>query len=112
MRLFKIFDGEKVMILLLEINLLLSVKPEEVYFSHNGTHSLNQNITKVEVTTVRIAQIVNYKSYSTNTTVVVKEKTAKHFVTSTPNSKAVLIPPAKIDSQIVNKRNESVRRIA
>lgn len=76
---------------------------EELIF--NGTHSMNLNQTKVEVTTVRIAEVFSLKNNSTGkSTVVVKEKTAKHFITSTPNTKAVLIPPAKIGAQIMNKK--------
>lgn len=90
------------LILFVGINLQLLVNSEEVFF--NGTHSLKPNQTKIEVTTVRIAEIVNFKSNSANTTFVVKEKTAKHFVTSTPISKIDLIPTAKIDAQIVRKK--------
>lgn len=84
----------------LVFNFQFLVKSEEVYY--NGTHSLKTNQTKVEVTTVKIAEITRLKSNSTNATFVVKEKTAKHFVTSTLSSKVVLIPPAKIEAQIVN----------
>jgi hypothetical protein len=79
------------------------VNSEEIFF--NGTHNLPKNHTKVEVTTVKIAEIINHKSSSSNATIVVREKTAQHFVTSTASSKVVLIPPAKIDSQIVRKKN-------
>lgn len=89
-----------IVIILSGFNFKLLVKSEEVYY--NGTHSLKSNQTKVEVTTVKIAEISRLKSDSTNATFVVKEKTAKHFVTSTISSKVVLIPPAKIEAQIVN----------
>lgn len=92
-------------VLLLGIHLLL-IQSEEVFF--NGTHRLKNNQTKYEVTTVRIAEILNLKSNSTNTSFVVKEKTAKHFIKSTPNSNIVLIPPAKADSQIVHKKKLNV----
>lgn len=82
---------------------LIIVNCEEIFF--NGTHKLPKNQTKVEVTTVKIAEIINLKSDSANTTIVLKEKTAKHFVTSTTSSKVVLIPPAKIIAQIVKKKD-------
>lgn len=82
---------------------LTNVNSEEIFF--NGTHKLPDNRTKVEVTTVKIAEIINLKRDSVNTTIVLKEKTAKHFVTSTTSSKVVLIPPAKIIAQIVKKKD-------
>lgn len=99
-----------VLVLLLGNNLLFLVNSEEVLF--NGTHSLKTNQTKIEVTTVKIAEIISLQSNSTNTTFVVKEKTAKHFVTSTPSSKVELIPTARIDAQIVNKKKQSKHQVA
>ena len=92
------------MILLLGIYQRVLVNSEEVFF--NGTHSMKPNKNKVEVTTVRIAEVFNLKSNLTNPTFVVKEKTAKHFVTSTPSLKADLIPIAKIDAQILRKKKQ------
>jgi hypothetical protein len=71
--------------------------------SEDISHPLNQ--TKFEVTTVKIAEIINLKNNSTNTTIVLKEKTAKHFLTTTTNTRVVLIPPAMINAQIVRKKN-------
>lgn len=98
------------LVLLLGISLQFLVNSEEVFF--NGTHSLKPNQTKIEVTTVRIAEIVNFQSNFANTTFVVKEKTAKHFVTSTQNSKVDLIPIAKIDGQIMKKKKQPQNHIA
>lgn len=102
----KVFE----LILFLGINLQFLVNSEEVFF--NGTHSLKTNQTKIEVTTVKIAEIVNLKSNRANTTFVVKEKTAKHFVKSTPSSKVDLIPAAKIDAQIVKKKKQPQHHVA
>lgn len=93
----------------IQLRLVLLALPivycEELLF--NGTH-LNVNQTKVEVTTVKIAEIVSLRNDSKHdSTRVIKEKTAKHFVTSTVNPKVVLIPPAKIDAQIVKKEKAS-----
>lgn len=74
-------------------------------FVFNGTHHLPLNHSKIEVTTVKIAEVINLQVNSSNTTLVLKEKTAKHFLSTTTSSKVVLIPPAKIDSQIVRKKN-------
>lgn len=103
--------GNVFAIVLVAINLkLLTAHPEEVYF--NGTHRL-ANQTKIEVTTVRIAEIVNLNINSINTTMILKEKTAKHFVATTKNSRVVLIPPAMIDAQIRNHRKSTIlRRVA
>lgn len=92
------------MILLLGIYQNILVNSEEVFF--NGTHSMKPNQKRIEVTTVRIAEVFNLKSNSSNTTFVVKEKTAKHFVTSTPSLKVELIPTAKIDAQILRKKKQ------
>lgn len=75
---------------------------EEIVF--NGTHHLPLNHSTVEVTTVKIAEIITLNNNSTNTTVFLKEKTALHFLATTKSSKVVLIPPAKIDAQIVKKK--------
>ena len=61
----------------------------------NGTQKLNNS--KIEITTV----VSTLKNQSTNLT----EKTAKLSLNTTINSKVVLIPPAKIASQIVRKKN-------
>lgn len=77
---------------------LIAVCSEEVFF--NGTHRIvNQTNPIVEVTTVKIAEIVNIK---TNTTIVLKAKTAKHFMKpTTKRTKLFLIPPARISAQII-----------
>lgn len=100
MKFFELFQLFAAVLLIVQLAIVSS---EEVYF--NGTHRLPQNITKVEVTTVKIAEIVSFQGNSTKKTIVLRQKTAKHFVTSTPNSKVVLIPPAMIGSQIVEKNN-------
>lgn len=76
---------------------LIAVQAEEVFF--NGTHRIaNQTKAHVEVTTVKIAEIANIKS---NSTVVLKAKTAIHYAKPTvPSTKLILIPPAKIGAQI------------
>lgn len=86
---------------------LLAVHSEEVFF--NGSGGFRGNKTTIEVTTVKIAEIVNLKSKTISTTIVLKEKTAKHFVTPT-SSKVVLIPPAQIVAQIVRKQHDNVNR--
>lgn len=106
MSLIKNKSKDLAMILVLTIHLLV-VQTEEVYF--NGTHRLKDNQTKIEVTTVKIAEVLKLKNNSTNTRLVVKEKTAKHFVNLTPKSNIVLIPPAKTNAQIVHKKNFSVQ---
>lgn len=84
---------------------LVTVHCEEVLF--NGTHRLNQ--TMIEVTTVKIAEIVNLRVNSANTTtIIVKEKTAKHFAKSTLSPKVVLIPPAKVGAQIVASKAKAI----
>lgn len=81
---------------------LVAVYSEEVFF--NGTHRIvNQTNAVVEVTTVKIAEIVNIKTASSaNTTIVLRVKTAKHFMKpTTMRTKLVLIPPARIGAQII-----------
>jgi hypothetical protein len=79
--------------------MLTIARSEDIPHPHNP---LNQ--TKFEVTTIKIAEIINLKNNSTNTTIVLKEKTAKHFLTTTTNTRVLLIPPAMINAQIVRKK--------
>jgi hypothetical protein len=55
------------------------------------------NGTRVEVTTVKIAEIASH--HHSNATVL-KAVTARHFTTSTPTARVILIPPANHTSQI------------
>lgn len=98
------FSAKLLTSVLIIININCFVVTSEEVFFFNGTHSYPRNHTKREVTTVKIAEINYLKNSSTNTAVVLKEKTAKHFVTSTFSSKVVLIPPAKINAQIMKKK--------
>jgi hypothetical protein len=97
------------MIILLILSVLVNflvVDSSELFY--NGTH--RTNLTKVEVTTVRIAEIVNLHNNSTNSTLVLKEMTAKHFVTPTmKTTKAILIPPAMINAQIRKHKQENAQ---
>ena len=73
--------------------LKVQVKTEKPLF--NETHRLNSS--GIEVTT----DILTPKNHSEG----LKQKTATHFLSTTIDSKVVLIPPAKIASQIVRKKN-------
>lgn len=84
---------------------LLHVATEQLFF--NGTHSVRKNHT-IEVTTVKIAEIVNLKV--NNNTIFLKEKTAKHFVNPTPNSKIALVPTSKIDARIEHHSKNMISR--
>lgn len=61
-------------------------------------HSAN-----LELTTIKIAEV----SSRANTTLILKEFTAKHYTTSTPMSKVILIPPANHSAQIDKRKNSS-----
>lgn len=61
------------------------------------------NSVKLELTTVKIAEITS----KANTTLIVKEFTAKYYTTSTPMSKVILIPPANHSAQIQKRKNTS-----
>lgn len=60
------------------------------------------NGTRVEVTTVKIAEIANHAKDAT----ILKAITARHFTTSTPATRVILIPPANHTSQIIKHRKE------
>lgn len=62
------------------------------------------NGTRVEVTTVKIAEISHHLRNTTDTTIL-KAITARHFTTSTPMSRVILIPPANHTSQIRKKEH-------
>ena len=69
----------------------------------DNNKSNNNNSVNLELTTVKIAEIAS----KANTTLIVKSFTAKHYTTSTPMSKVILIPPANHSAQIQKGRNTS-----
>lgn len=61
------------------------------------------NGTRVEVTTVKIAEVANH--YPRNATIL-KAITARHFTTSTQATRVILIPPANHTAQIGKRLKE------
>jgi hypothetical protein len=61
---------------------------------------------KVEVTTVKILELITFEPNATDA-YVLRELTAKHYVrpSTTHPTKVILIPPAKIHSQIRRRKN-------
>lgn len=80
----------------------LLIASSSTHGNHTETAKVIINGTLVEVTTVKIAEISNH----TNKTLILKEITAKHFTTTTPMPKVILIPPANHKSQIKRQKNE------
>jgi hypothetical protein len=84
-----------------------------IIFSQNGCYSLSPtteemmiiNGTRLEVTTVKIAEISNnhhHHHHYTEKTTFLKAVTARHFAvtTTTPRPRVILIPPAHLKAQI------------
>lgn len=82
-------------------HLLIDVTLQDNSKNYNSNRK-NKSVN-LELTTVKITEITS----KANTTLVVKSFTAKHYTTSTPMSKVILIPPANHSAQIV-KRNKTL----
>lgn len=82
-------------------HLLIDVTLQDNSKNYNSNRK-NKSVN-FELTTVKITEITS----KANTTLVVKSFTAKHYTTSTPMSKVILIPPANHSAQIV-KRNKTL----
>lgn len=69
--------------------------------THAPLEAIVINGTRVEVTTVKIAQIqsADVANHTRNATIL-KAITARHFTTSTPTTRVILIPPANHSAQI------------
>lgn len=82
-------------------NLLIDVTLQDN--SKNYDSNKNNNSVNLELTTVKISEITS----RANTTLVVKSFTAKHYTTTTPMSKVILIPPANHSAQIQKRKKTS-----
>lgn len=73
--------------------------------THEPLEAVIINGTRVEVTTVKIAEVSNHHRNSKNMTIL-KSITARHFTTSTQASRVILIPPANHTAQIGKRKKE------
>ena len=81
-------------------NLLIDVTLQD---NSKNYDSNKNNSVNLELTTVKISEITS----RANTTLVVKSFTAKHYTTTTPMSKVILIPPANHSAQIQKRKKTS-----
>jgi hypothetical protein len=85
------------------LQLLCLLATKSVQGSAESSKSVN--VTNVEETTVKIAEISNHTI--SNHTEILHSITAKHITTSTLPPKVILIPPANSTAQIKKRKKEN-----